>query len=63
MKVVAEGIERQEQMAMLKDLGCELGQGYLFSKPVDATAIELFMENHKAGDAGRARAKGAGFSA
>ena len=58
MKVVAEGIERQEQMAMLKDLGCELGQGYLFSKPVDATAMEQFIANHKAGDAGRARAKG-----
>lgn len=62
MKVVAEGIERKEQMAMLKDLGCELGQGYLFSKPVDATAMEQFMANHKAGDAGRARGAAAGFS-
>jgi PAS domain S-box-containing protein len=38
MKVVAEGIERTEQIALLKQMGCELGQGYLFSKPVDAEA-------------------------
>jgi PAS domain S-box-containing protein len=63
MKVVAEGIERAEQMAMLKDLGCELGQGYLFSKPADATAMEQFIAKHKSGNAGRGRAKTAGFSA
>src|SRR5579859_2390494 len=45
LKVVAEGIERQEQMDTLKKLGCEFGQGYLFSKPVDADAIDLLMTN------------------
>jgi EAL domain-containing protein (putative c-di-GMP-specific phosphodiesterase class I) len=40
---VAEGIERKEQMDMLKELGCEVGQGYLFSKPVSAEAIEQLM--------------------
>ena len=34
--VVAEGIERPEQAAALRALGCELGQGYLFSRPVPA---------------------------
>jgi EAL domain-containing protein (putative c-di-GMP-specific phosphodiesterase class I) len=34
--VVAEGIERPEQAAALRELGCELGQGYLFSRPVRA---------------------------
>jgi len=48
MKVVAEGIERQEQMDMLKHLGCEFGQGYLFSKPVSADAIEQLMTNRLA---------------
>lgn len=43
LKVVAEGIERKEQMDMLKELGCEVGQGYLFSKPVSAEAIEQLM--------------------
>ena len=40
MKVVAEGVETSEQMAMLKSLGCEFAQGYLFSKPLDAAAVE-----------------------
>jgi EAL domain-containing protein (putative c-di-GMP-specific phosphodiesterase class I) len=33
LKVVAEGIERQGQMATLQQLGCELGQGYLSLNP------------------------------
>ena len=48
LKVVAEGIERQEQMEMLRDLGCETGQGYLFSKPVSADAIEQLMTSRRA---------------
>ncbi len=35
--VVAEGIETEEQLERLRILGCRLGQGYLFSKPVTAT--------------------------
>ena len=46
MEVVAEGIEEQSQMAALKNLGCELGQGYLFSKPVDAAATQQFLAAH-----------------
>ncbi|MEM9213861.1 MAG: EAL domain-containing protein [Cyanobacteria bacterium P01_F01_bin.150] len=34
MSVVAEGIENQQQLETLKMLGCESGQGYLFSRPV-----------------------------
>ncbi|HEX8097883.1 MAG TPA: EAL domain-containing protein, partial [Pyrinomonadaceae bacterium] len=44
MSVVAEGVETREQLEQLQRLGCELGQGYLFSKPVaagQATAILL----------------------
>lgn len=36
MKVVAEGIETARQAEVLRDLGCELGQGYRFSRPVSA---------------------------
>ncbi|MBY0488536.1 MAG: EAL domain-containing protein [Gemmatimonadaceae bacterium] len=36
MNTVAEGIETEAQRAHLISLGCELGQGYLFSRPVDA---------------------------
>jgi diguanylate cyclase (GGDEF)-like protein len=35
MDIVAEGIETPTQLQKLRELGCELGQGYLFSQPVD----------------------------
>jgi diguanylate cyclase (GGDEF)-like protein len=42
MNVVAEGVETPEQFQILHDYGCEYGQGFLFSKPVDAdTATDL----------------------
>ncbi|MBD1937302.1 EAL domain-containing response regulator [Microcoleus sp. FACHB-68] len=42
MDIVAEGIETPAQLEKLRELGCELGQGYLFSKPVDTEkATEL----------------------
>ncbi len=37
---VAEGIETEEQLATLRRLGCRLGQGYLFMRPVDSAGIE-----------------------
>lgn len=43
LEVVAEGIEHHEQLAMLERFGCEQGQGYLFSKPADAAAIEQLL--------------------
>jgi EAL domain-containing protein (putative c-di-GMP-specific phosphodiesterase class I) len=36
MEVIAEGVETEEQLSHLKDLKCEYGQGYYFSRPVDA---------------------------
>jgi len=36
LRTVAEGIERPEQWAILADLGCQLGQGFLFSRPLPA---------------------------
>lgn len=35
LQVVAEGVETEEQFALLKEIGCDYCQGYLFSKPVD----------------------------
>ncbi|MEM9164891.1 MAG: EAL domain-containing protein, partial [Cyanobacteria bacterium P01_F01_bin.4] len=40
LKVVAEGIETPQQLQQLQQLGCQLGQGYLFSSPLPADAIE-----------------------
>ncbi|HEY9828616.1 MAG TPA: EAL domain-containing protein [Stenomitos sp.] len=39
LSVIAEGIETEEQLEWLKQLNCEFGQGYLFSKPLPASDI------------------------
>jgi EAL domain-containing protein (putative c-di-GMP-specific phosphodiesterase class I) len=38
MDVVAEGVETEKQLSNLKEMKCKFGQGYLFSKPVNAQA-------------------------
>ena len=43
MSVVAEGAEIEEQVSQLKSLGCEFGQGYFFSKPIDAAAMRSLL--------------------
>jgi EAL domain-containing protein (putative c-di-GMP-specific phosphodiesterase class I) len=42
---VAEGIERPEQLEELLNLRCELGQGYLFARPLTPVGIEEFVED------------------
>jgi diguanylate cyclase (GGDEF)-like protein/PAS domain S-box-containing protein len=44
MKVTAEGVETVEQLAQLRSLRCEYGQGYYFSKPVIAESARLMIE-------------------
>src|SRR5437667_5361832 len=39
MEVVAEGIETLSQLTQLRKLQCQYGQGYLFSRPVDAASV------------------------
>ncbi len=43
MQVIAEGIETEEQLARLKMLRCEYGQGYYFAKPLTTAAAEKFI--------------------
>jgi len=42
--VVAEGIELPEQIVSLRDLGCELGQGFLFAKPMPYEALSDYLD-------------------
>ena len=44
MKVVAEGIEDRDQLAMLQEYGCDIGQGYLFSKPIPRSEVITLIE-------------------
>jgi diguanylate cyclase (GGDEF)-like protein/PAS domain S-box-containing protein len=47
MNIVAEGVETESQIALLRSLECEYGQGYFFSKPVAAEgAASLLSANH-----------------
>ena len=45
LKVIAEGVETEEQLSQLRELGCNSVQGFLFSRPVSATiAREIYNE-------------------
>jgi diguanylate cyclase (GGDEF)-like protein/excisionase family DNA binding protein len=43
MQVVAEGVETEEQAAILAELGCAFAQGYLFSRPVTAGQLDPML--------------------
>ncbi len=45
--IIAEGVEYSEQLSILRNLGCEKVQGYLFSKPVSADKIAQFFVAHQ----------------
>jgi diguanylate cyclase len=42
LDVVAEGVERHEQIDVLRALGCDFAQGFLISKPMPAAEVPLF---------------------
>src|SRR6185503_18789068 len=45
LKTIAEGIETPGQQTELQNLGCELGQGYHFAKPLRAADMDKFLKN------------------
>jgi EAL domain-containing protein (putative c-di-GMP-specific phosphodiesterase class I) len=46
--VVAEGVETEEQFGALQEMGCDLVQGFYFSKPVPPEEFESFLIDRKA---------------
>lgn len=50
IKVIAEGIETPAQCELLKQAGCDYGQGYLFSKPLSAAKFETLLSQYASTD-------------
>ncbi|HEY0764574.1 MAG TPA: diguanylate cyclase [Pyrinomonadaceae bacterium] len=46
MDVVAEGVETEDQLSMLRKLECENGQGYLFSTPIGSQQLDQFIATY-----------------
>jgi EAL domain-containing protein (putative c-di-GMP-specific phosphodiesterase class I) len=43
MRVIAEGVETAGQLELLREMGCEFGQGFYFSRPVIAAVAEAMI--------------------
>jgi EAL domain-containing protein (putative c-di-GMP-specific phosphodiesterase class I) len=48
MSTVAEGIETPGQAALMLDLRCTRGQGYLYGRPMEAAALEAWLSQRDA---------------
>ena len=46
LRVVAEGIETEEQLILLQALGCAYGQGFLLAKPMTAVDVDALLSSH-----------------
>jgi diguanylate cyclase (GGDEF)-like protein/PAS domain S-box-containing protein len=47
LEVVAEGIEEPDQIGTLRDLGCELGQGFLFARPMPKPDLVVYLDEEQ----------------
>ena len=44
IETFAEGIEQQQELSLLKNEDCDSGQGFLFARPLDVAATEMFLQ-------------------
>jgi EAL domain-containing protein (putative c-di-GMP-specific phosphodiesterase class I) len=56
VEVIAEGIETELQAQRLRDLGCRLGQGFLFSRALEPAAMQTLLEDGHLGSRNRGAA-------
>ena len=45
LRTIAEGVERIEQRESLQGMGCEMGQGYFFARPLPASSLDALVVN------------------
>ena len=50
MPVIAEGVETEEDVEMLRRVGCQIVQGYYYSKPLSIEDYEEFLKGYSYGD-------------
>jgi len=50
-RIIAEGIETEAQAAFLKGIGCDIAQGFLFARPLEAQALQQWVANELTVDA------------
>ena len=53
LRVTAEGIETVEQLRLLRQMGCDCGQGYLFGRPMHPDDVPSFLTRWQAGEGKR----------
>ncbi len=44
LSILVEGVETEQQAKLIRDLGCDFAQGFLYAKPMPAKAAEAFMK-------------------
>ena len=47
LSVIAEGVETQDQLDFLDSIGCDIVQGFYYSRPIPPEEFEVFMEKNR----------------